>query len=151
MGCCDSKPEPPEDLPMDFKSSVSVYIPTKIEGDENEIIDFDFATISTGKLELTTYPASGNSDLKKKKLLYTGEHDLGNGLYLIEIYINEKDELIIDATHKDRPEERFIIDLDPKKSKEIQKEFSNDFYDMAEHLRVMNKRMILMNKVSIFS
>ena len=153
MGCCDSKPEPPPDIQMDFKppkviEEVEVYVPIKIEGDENEIIDFDFISISTGKLELTTYP-QGDSDLSKnKKMLYSGEHELGNGLYLIEIYLNEKEELIIDATHKDRPEERFIIDNDKSKSQSIQDEFNNDFYDMAEHLRVMNKRMILMNKVS---
>ena len=82
-------------------------------------------------------------------MLYTGEHELGNGLYLIEIYLNEKEELIIDATHKERPKERFIIDNDKDKSKGIQDEFKNDFYDMAEHLRVMNQRMILMNKVSL--
>ena len=84
----------------------------------------------------------------KKKMLYTGEHELGNGQYIIEIYLNEKEELIIDATHKERPDERFIIDNDKDKSKSIQDEFKNDFYDMAEHLRVMNLRMILMNKVS---
>jgi hypothetical protein len=155
MGCCDSKPEPPPDIQMDFKppkvmaeveevEEEEPYVPVKIEGDENKVIDFDFISISTGKLELTTYP-KGDSDLKKTKtVLYTGEHELGNGLYLVEIYSNEKDEIFIDATHKERPEERFIIENDKAKSKAIQDEFNNDFYDMAEHLRVMNKRMILM-------
>lgn len=66
------------------------FVPMKIEGDENEIIDFDFLSISTGKLELTTYPNADSDLLKKKTILYTGEHELGNGLYLVEIYRDEK-------------------------------------------------------------
>ena len=86
------------------------FVPMKIEGDENEIIDFDFLSISTGKLELTTYP-NGDSDLlKKKTILYTGEHELGNGLYLVEIYRDEKGQIGIDATHKERGDERFLIE-----------------------------------------
>ena len=128
MGCCDSKPEPPEDMQMDHKppkvfvpivvedDPIVEYVPVVIEGDENEIIDFDFLSISTGKLELTTYP-SGDSDLlKKKTILYTGEHELGNGLYLVEIYRDEKSQIGIDATHKERREERFLIDNDKQKS-----------------------------------
>ena len=132
---------------MDHKTP-KVFVPIKIEGDENEIIDFDFASISTGKLELTTYP-NGDSDLlKKKTILYTGEHELGNGIYLVEIYRDEKGQIGIDATHKEREKDRFLIENEKSKSKEIEKEFNSDYYDMAEHLRVMNLRMVLMSKVS---
>jgi hypothetical protein len=119
MGCCDSKPEPPEDMQMDHKPKKAFiplevedepFVPMKIEGDENEIIDFDFLSISTGKLELTTYPNADSDLLKKKTILYTGEHELGNGLYLVEIYRDEKGQIGIDATHKERGDERFLIE-----------------------------------------
>ena len=80
--------------------------------------------------------------------MYTGEHELGNGLYMVEIYLDEKDSLGIDATHKERNAEKFLILEAKPRSKEIEKEFDSDFYMLAEHLRVMNKRMVLLNKVS---
>ena len=33
----------------------------------------------------------------KKQTLYTGEHDLGNGLYLVEMLISQTDDLVISA------------------------------------------------------
>jgi hypothetical protein len=56
--------------------------------------------------------------------------------------------LCIEATHKDRPDEKFLIECDKAQTKQIQSEFGDDYHSMAEHLRVMNLRMVLMGKMS---
>ena len=43
--------------------------------------------------------------------MYTGEHDLGNGLYLIEMLISQSDDLVISAQHIELPDS-FIIEIE---------------------------------------
>ena len=33
----------------------------------------------------------------KKQSLYTGEHELGNGIYFVEMLISQQDDLVISA------------------------------------------------------
>ena len=84
----------------------------------------------------------------KKQTLYTGEHDLGNGIYSIEMLISQTADLVISAQHTEQPDS-FIIEIENSKVEHLINEFSNDFFMMADHLKIMNKRMVLLNPVSI--
>ena len=44
----------------------------------------------------------------------------------------------------------FIIEIENGKVDHLISEFSHDFELMAKHLKIMNKRMVLLNPVSIF-
>ena len=81
--------------------------------------------------------------------MYTGEHDLGNGLYLIEMLISQSDDLVISAQHTQLPDS-FIIEIESQKVNQLITEFNNDFQHMAQFLKIMNKRMVLLNPVSIY-
>jgi hypothetical protein len=84
----------------------------------------------------------------KKQTLYTGQHDLGNGIYSIEMLISQTDDLVISAQHTEQPDS-FIIEIENAKVEHLINEFSNDFFMMADHLKIMNKRMVLLNPVSL--
>lgn len=43
----------------------------------------------------------------------------------------------------------FIIEIEAGKVEHLMNEFNNDFSQMAAHLKIMNKRMVLLNPVSI--
>jgi hypothetical protein len=53
------------------------------------------------------------------------------------------------AQHEERPNESFMIEIRgvDKASNLINKEFQGNFPLMAAHLKVMNKRMVLLNPV----
>ena len=87
------------------------------------------------------------NQIVKKETLYTGENELGNGFYSIEMLISQTDDLVISAQHNDLPDS-FIIEIEASKVEHLMKEFNNDFSLMAAHLKIMNKRMVLLNPVS---
>ena len=89
----------------------------------------------------------GPNQIVKKETLYAANHDLGNGLYNIEILLSMSDDLVISAQHLEMPDS-FIIEIEAMKVQHLVNEFGNDFGVMASHLKIMNKRMVLLNPVS---
>lgn len=87
------------------------------------------------------------NQIVKKQSLYTGEHDLGNGMYLVEMLISQTDDLVISAQHVELPDS-FIIEIEAAKVQHLINEFENNFHTMASFLKIMNKRMVLLNPVS---
>jgi len=73
-----------------------------------------------------------------------GEHDLGNGLYTIEILLTVKDDLVISAQHTNGPES-FIIEIEKSKVSGLLSEFDGDLTFLAQFLRLQDKRMVLIN------
>ena len=61
--------------------------------------------------------------------------------------ISQQDDLVISAQHEDLPDS-FIIEIEAAKVQHLLSEFLNDFSLMASHLKIMNKRMVLLNPVS---
>jgi hypothetical protein len=55
-----------------------------------------------------------------------------------------QDDLVISSQHIDRPES-YIIEIEASKVDNLLNEFSSDFMKMASHLKIMNKRMVLLN------
>lgn len=43
----------------------------------------------------------GANQIFKKETLYTGKHELGNGLYQVEMLLSQNDDLVISAQHCD--------------------------------------------------
>lgn len=58
--------------------------------------------------------------------------------------ISQQDDLVISAQHEDLPDS-FIIEIEAAKVQHLLNEFQNDFSLMASHLKIMNKRMVLLN------
>ena len=58
--------------------------------------------------------------------------------------ISQQDDLVISAQHEDLPDS-FIIEIEAAKVQHLLNEFTNDFSLMARHLKIMNKRMVLLN------
>ena len=56
-------------------------------------------------------PEYNGNQIIKKDTLYTGEHDLGNGIYSIEMLIAQTDDLVISAQHTELPDS-FIIEIE---------------------------------------
>ena len=61
--------------------------------------------------------------------------------------ISQSDDLVISAQHVDLPDS-FIIEIEASKVGHLIGEFGNNFEMMATHLKIMNKRMVLLNPVS---
>ena len=80
--------------------------------------------------------------------MYVGNHDLGNGNYNVEILFSQTDDLVISAQHSELSDS-FIIEIEAAKVGHLLDEFQNNFEAMATHLKIMNKRMVLLNPVSI--
>lgn len=95
-------------------------------------------------------PMTAPNQIVKKETLYNANHDLGNGAYNIEILISQNDDLVISAQHHELPDS-FIIEIENMKVQHLVNEFNNDFAIMADHLKIMNKRMVLLNPVSFRS
>ena len=57
--------------------------------------------------------------------------------------------LFIAAYDVESPES-LLIELPERRAQEILNEFSNDYESMAGSLQVMNKRLVLLNPVSLF-
>lgn len=91
--------------------------------------------------------SSNPNQIIKKETLYSGNHELGNGLYNVQILLSMTDDLVISAQHTEQPDS-FIIDIEASKVNHLVTEFGNDFENMASHLKIMNKRMVLLNPVS---
>jgi hypothetical protein len=54
---------------------------------------------------------------------------------------------VISAQHLELPDS-FIIEIESMKVQHLINEFGNDFANMATFLKIMNKRMVLLNPVS---
>ena len=54
---------------------------------------------------------------------------------------------MISAQHSELPDS-FIIEIESIKVAHLVNEFANDYETMAKHLKIMNKRMVLLNPVS---
>lgn len=50
----------------------------------------------------------------KKETLYSRDHDLGNGIYNVQILLSQTDDLVISAQHAELPDS-FIIDIEATK------------------------------------
>jgi hypothetical protein len=74
---------------------------------------------------------------------------MGNGYYIVEISSNNSC-LFIAAYDVESPES-LLIELNENKAEEIMKEFSNDYETMAGCLQIMNRRLVLLNPVSVIS
>jgi hypothetical protein len=74
---------------------------------------------------------------------------MGNGYYIVEISSNNSC-LFIAAYDVESPES-LLIELNENKAEEIMKEFSNDYETMASCLKIMNRRLVLLNPVSVIS
>lgn len=48
--------------------------------------------------------------VEKKELLYQGEQDLGNGMYRVEIFVSQGNDLIIASQHLTKSDS-FIIEI----------------------------------------
>lgn len=94
-------------------------------------------------------PQGSNSTTQiiKKETLYLGEHDLGDGPYAVEIIIAMTNDLVVSAQHMQGPES-FIIEIEAPKVDALVNEFGGDLAYLAQHLKLMNKRMVLLNPVS---
>ena len=75
-------------------------------------------------------------------------HELGNGNYMIEMLISQSDDLVISAQHEELPDS-FIIEIEAAKVDHLVNEFGQQYDVMANHLKIMNKRMVLLNPVSL--
>jgi hypothetical protein len=82
-------------------------------------------------------------------VLYKRSKQLGQGYFVVEISSNNS-HLFISAHDVESPES-FLIELPEKRAQEILKEFINDYERMASSLQVMNKRLVLLNPVSLIS
>jgi hypothetical protein len=82
-------------------------------------------------------------------VLYKKSKQLGNGYYIVEISSNNT-HLFIAAYDLESPES-LLIELPERRAQDILNEFQNDYEDMANSLQVMNKRLVLLNPVSLSS
>lgn len=101
---------------------------------------------SSGQHQLQQQHFAANQ-IVKKETLYVGDHDLGNGIYNVEILLSQTDDLVISAQHVELPDS-FIIEIESIKVEHLINEFQNNYEYMASHLQIMNKRMVLLNPVS---
>lgn len=85
----------------------------------------------------------------KSQVLFQGVKDLGNGPYNIEIFVTHSTDLVMTAQHQERANESFVIEIRgaDKVDALINKEFGGDFDLISSHLKIMNKRMVLLNPV----
>lgn len=65
-------------------------------------------------------------------------------MYQIEILRSQTDDLVISAQHTGLPDS-FIIEIENTKVDHLITEFNHDFPMMANFLKIMNKRMVLLN------
>jgi hypothetical protein len=80
-------------------------------------------------------------------VLYKKGKQLGQGYYIVEISSNNT-HLFIAAYDVESPES-LLIELPERRAQDILTEFQNDYESMASSLQVMNKRLVLLNPVSI--
>jgi len=80
-------------------------------------------------------------------VLFKKGMQLGQGYYIVEISSNNSS-IFIAAYDVETPES-LLIELPEKKAEEILREFNQDYERIATCLQVMNKRLVLLNPVSI--
>lgn len=51
---------------------------------------------------------------------------------------------MISSQHTELPDS-FIIEIEKSKVEHLLSEFQSDYFEMANHLKIMNKRMVLLN------
>ena len=66
---------------------------------------------------------------------------------MIEMLISQTDDLVISAQHTQLTDS-FIIEIEAPKVQQLMNEFNSDLGVMAQYLKIMNKRMVLLNPVS---
>ena len=66
------------------------------------------------------------------------------------MFISTTDDLVISAQHLELPDS-FLIEIEANKVQHLITEFGADFFNMANYLKIMNKRMVLLNPVSTLS
>ena len=66
------------------------------------------------------------------------------------MFISTTDDLVISAQHLELPDS-FLIEIEAQKVQHLITEFGADFNNMANYLKIMNKRMVLLNPVSIIT
>lgn len=77
--------------------------------------------------------------------MYQGEHNLGvESLFAIQISIGSDNDLIITASNSEGPES-FVIEIGPDRITKLMEVFQGDFHHLANHLKLMNERMVLVN------
>jgi len=70
----------------------------------------------------THHAKSTANQIIKKESLYTGQHELGNGLYFVEILLSVQDDLIISSQHTQLPDS-FIIEIENSKVEQLINQF----------------------------
>jgi hypothetical protein len=80
-------------------------------------------------------------------VLHRRGKQLGQGYYIVEISSNNN-KLFIAAYDVESPES-LLIELPEKRAQEILGEFQQDYEMMADSLQVVNKRLVLLNPVSL--
>ena len=94
---------------------------------------------------------------ERSATLYTGQRDLGSagsGNFYVEIFLNKRGDLIVTAQHMQRLEISFVIEIAADKLGALLPEFlsvgpAQQYSFMADHLKIMNSRMVLLNPVSL--
>lgn len=80
-------------------------------------------------------------------MLYKRSKNLGQGYYIVEISSNST-HLFIAAFDIESPES-LLIELPQRKAQAILQEFQGDYEKMASSLQVMDKKLALLNPVSL--
>lgn len=80
-------------------------------------------------------------------VLYKRSKQLGQGYFIVEISSNNS-HLFIAAYDVESPES-LLIELPERRAQDILREFQSDYEHMANSLQVMNKRLVLLNPVSV--
>lgn len=80
-------------------------------------------------------------------MLHTCLKDLGNGLYDVEFFLNQFEDLVVEARHQQAPD-KYKIEIAAEKVQSLTKEFGDDFEFMSSFLKILNRRMVLLNPVS---
>lgn len=84
---------------------------------------------------------------ENRVVLYKQSKQLGNGYYIVEISTNSTHLFI--AAYDIESQESLLIELEQRKAHAILQEFQNDYEKMAQSLQVTNKRLVLINPVSL--
>ena len=77
-------------------------------------------------------------------MVYKGQQDLGTGTNFVVESSIDRGNLFITAYSTVSPES-YLIEIPSKKVNDMLKEFSNDHEEMCSNLKLMNKRMVLLN------
>ena len=79
-----------------------------------------------------------------RTVVFKGQRDLGTGTTFVVESSIDRGNLFITAYSTVSPES-YLIEIPAKKVNDMLKEFSNDHEEMCSNLKLMNKRMVLLN------